>query len=498
MNIVLPIARQALAQPEQLALVSRRGGLTYAQLVARVMKIAATLRQAGVKPTDIVGIAVEGSTVHVTATLAVAWVGAVSVTLPARGRQGPTFDVSAVLHNVDVEPGLGGAECLVDLRDIASQASSAAATDCEMVDADHPWRISFSSGTTGAPKPVGCTHGEQMLRTHLAGVVYPCVSGQRVLIGMGIGLSFALHYWLRTLSYGGTVVCVPGATAELLDAAHRDQPNMIVTSAGMAMALAQLARQADGDRAKPPASLERLVIGGGHLSPQVRELLQRHVCPRLGINYGSSEAGLIAVADPGLQAQDPRCDGRLLPWVEAQAVDADGNPLPPGKVGVLRLRSPTINSRYQPPGAPAGAVTTADGWYNMGDRGSVLPDGRVYLRPRTDVLNLGGRKIEASGIEAVVLQNPDVLECVVLTTPRPAGDAMLVAVVVARSEVDVPALQNRCREALGEPWVPRRVVRVADLPRNDGGKVMRDAVARGLRWRKGGAAAEVQDGGTGQ
>ena len=114
-----------------------------------------------------------------------------------------------------------------------------------------------------------------------------------------------------------------------------------------------------------------------------------------------------------------------------------------------------------------------DGWFHSSDRGSVSVDGRVYLKGRAgDVLNLAGAKMDSARVEALVAQDPAVLECVAVVVDKVRAVPVLAAVVVATGEVDFEA------EQLGRGWVPVAVVRVDELPRNEGGKLQRERILR--------------------
>ena len=190
--------------------------------------------------------------------------------------------------------------------------------------------------------------------------------------------------------------------------------------------------------------------------------------------------GFVAQADASLLAHDPATAGRVLPWVELEAVDDDGRPLPPGATGQLRMRSPYLASGYI--GATgAAAAAFRDGWFYSSDRGMVTAEGLVYLDGRDDVLNLDGVKVPASRIEAVVAQDPAILECVALTMPDRVGQAQLLMVVVAPQGVDGEALRPRCLDALDPALVPAAVLVVDQLPHNSAGKVVRHEVAALVR-----------------
>ncbi|MBG9388111.1 class I adenylate-forming enzyme family protein [Caenimonas aquaedulcis] len=495
MNIVEAIGRNALFHPDSPAWIGPPGELTYGQLMGQVAWLASQLAAAGISQDDRVELQVFGARPMIVATLALAYLGAVSVALP-KGNRGDGREelaracgVKFIVHNLPADRAqrLGTACPLISLQDLDAQRKAAPRVRMADVAPDALWRIGTSSGTTGQPKAMGFTAGALIVGAHLVRTVYPNFPTDRVLIAMGAGMPFAFHYWLRPL-YAGAAVTVPETLVarDIFETLRRERITVMITTPSTAVDLANAASKPGSPYAEPTEHLRVLASGGGAITPATQAALRRHVCPGFTVNYGSSEGGLIAVADAALQETDPKCAGRLLPWMELQAVDDAGAPLPAGKTGRLRLRSPTMASGYI--GAQAGedAEGFRGGWFYSGDFGKVARDGRVYLSGRkSDVINLSGAKIDASRVEAVVAQDSLVTECAVLVVPGPRNKDILVVVVAAREPVDKEAIVQRCGDQLGAAWRPRAIVRVDKLPRNEAGKVMRERLRKNIRFGEG-------------
>jgi acyl-coenzyme A synthetase/AMP-(fatty) acid ligase len=476
MNVVEPFVRQALAFPERAALVTADNVVRYGQLHTSARKAAAGLRLAGVRPGDRVVLDVGGQTASVALTLALAMVGAVAVSMP----QAAAAEELAVLH-ADLEvrfvlrkgdqgamPSHDGFAGVLELDSIVAAADDG--RPFHAAGPDDIWRIAPSSGTTGRPKGITMSHGTTLLNVQLQRTIFPTGTGDRGMVLMNAGSSFGVNYWLRYL-YAGAAMIVAGASdAETLRLIHERKVTQIVTHPRGAIRLAGAVRQAQGALAAPAPSLRFISCGGGVVPPQLQQTLRTGLCPNLLITYGSTETYLLAVLDPHTREKHPQATGRLIPWVEAVAVDEAGHGLPPGERGRLRFRSPTLATGYVGQGAQAESANFADGWFLSSDVGTVSVDGVVQLAGRVnDVISMAGVKIDPARLEALILEDAAIMDCAVVDLPRADGRPLLAAALVAAGQVDTDAMRKRC----GPVHEPDAVFRVPQLPRNEMGKVQR-------------------------
>jgi long-chain acyl-CoA synthetase len=364
MNIISPIVQHATTRPEKVALLRATNSLTYAQVVRRAGRAAAELSQQGVKPGDAVGLRCE-STDFVIMTLAVAWIGAASVpfsTMPKEqlDRLCPLAGVSFLVCNeaqkLDVMP--PGVRGFVLVRDaLNSKAPEVPVAECAD---DALWRIGFSSGTTGERKAIRFSHASGAARSKMLSTI-PKIRGERTAIHLGYALTFAVVYWMREL-FRGTTVALISSKGDPLEQIEAAQPDLLVTSPGNAINLVQVARESGREL---PKSITTLMLGGAAVSVAHRKLLREQFCDNLWINYGATEMGLVALLGPDLMDKQPACAGRVMPWVEVQAVGDKGEPVEPGTPGVLRMRSPMMASGYILPADARESDSHAfdDGWY---------------------------------------------------------------------------------------------------------------------------------------
>jgi O-succinylbenzoic acid--CoA ligase len=124
-----------------------------------------------------------------------------------------------------------------------------------------------------------------------------------------------------------------------------------------------------------------------------------------------------------------------------------------------------------------------DGWLHTGDIGAIDEDGLLRISDRRDDLIVsGGENVYPAEVESVLAAHAHVRAAAVVSAPHQRWGAVPVAFIVPAPGV-VPAdaeLQRHCREHLAEYKVPRRFIRVEELPQDALGKVRRTVLRRRL------------------
>jgi acyl-coenzyme A synthetase/AMP-(fatty) acid ligase len=469
-NIFQAIEGRAQERADAPAILLREEALTFAQLVARVERLAATFAAQGVRAGDVVGVAVESSSRHVLVLLALIRLGAVSIAghdgLPAARWHalGRHFRVSSVITpREDLR--------IAGLRVLPPESGAMPSeTPAIHPGGEHPWNIALTSGTTGVPRGVALTHAEFLRLSAL----------QRPLLGIDVDARFLCRMSLTTnavrlrvlhhLCAGGAIVFTGDALPQALEAIDRHR----VTHSFISPIMLQRWLESLPEDHAPFSTLRHLNVSGGALPEAVSRDAERRITPNIAVTYGTTEVGFGAQADPQLRREHPGSVGTLAPWIEAQAVDEHDRPLAAGESGTLRFRGLGVATGYYRPGGPThdhGKGWFRDGWCYPGDVGRVTAERRLYIDGRADeVISLGGPKVNIRRIEQVLAAHPQVAEIAAFGVS--AGDAgEVIAAVVPRGSFDEQALLLHCR-SLGSALEGKlRIVEVRELPRNAMGKV---------------------------
>ncbi|WP_374446685.1 fatty acid--CoA ligase family protein, partial [Stella sp.] len=267
--------------------------------------------------------------------------------------------------------------------------------------------VARSSGTAGGfPKLSPMTHRLHVRRAHGMVAAFPRGPGDRYLALVRIAFAFGRNAALRALESGGAVILPPPLrrAGDLAAAARRHGATWTV------MTPAHLRELAASDAPSPILGTMRILASTAALSAEDRRRVRARVSPNLLVGYGSNEVGTLTLAQGDDHEARPGSVGRLLPGVEAEVVDGDGRPLPPGETGELRFRSPDFPQSYVD-ALPGQASRFAGGWYYPGDVGRIDADGYLHLRGRADdVINVGGVKVYPADIEAALADHPAVAE----------------------------------------------------------------------------------------
>ena len=178
--------------------------------------------------------------------------------------------------------------------------------------------------------------------------------------------------------------------------------------------------------------------------------------------------------------------GGPVPGMGADIVDEQGQSVPPGQVGELVLRRPSIGlsrgvwqdrERY----LETYWSMFGDMW-RQGDWASRDDDGMWYVHGRSDdTLKLAGKRTGPAEIEGLVMATGKVSETAAIGIPDPiAGQAVMCVCVPAPGVAVDAALEAEIADAvaagLGKPFRPKRLLFVDDLPKTRNMKILRRVV----------------------
>ncbi|WIM88342.1 acyl-CoA synthetase [Candidatus Mycobacterium wuenschmannii] len=221
------------------------------------------------------------------------------------------------------------------------------------------------------------------------------------------------------------------------------------------------------------SALEVLFAAGSSLSPALCRRTHEAFGPVLYNLYGSTEVAVAAVATPDELHSSPGTVGR--PPVGCTVVLYDENRRPitePGKVGTLFVSSGLSFTGY----TDGGNKEIVDGLLSTGDTGHFDETGLWFIDGRDDdMIVSGGENVFPLEVENLLAEHPDVVEASVVGVDDEDFGKRLAAYVVSRpdSGLDADAVKSHVRAHLARHKIPRDVVFIERLPRNEAGKVLR-------------------------
>jgi acyl-CoA synthetase (AMP-forming)/AMP-acid ligase II len=328
--------------------------------------------------------------------------------------------------------------------------------------------LKLTSGSTGIPKATLTTEAQLAADGRaLADVMGIRPTDWHVGV-IPVSHSYALGNIVVPLLLQGTPVVLRDgfAPAQVLDDAARVGARIFSGVPFMYERLLALVR--DG-RAWPP-SLETLITAGAPLDATIARDAVERTGRRLHSLYGTSETGGIAYdANPsaGEVSMGPPVPGVTV-TVRPDAAAAPGT-------GRIHVRGPAVSCGYAGGADPESFV---DGGFLTGDLGGLDAAGRVRLAGRVSAfVNVAGRKVQPEEVERVLCGHPGVAEARVFGLPDAQRGERLAACVVTRQPgPGVVALRAFCADRLAAYKIPRALVLVPALPRDERGKVNRRAL----------------------
>lgn len=344
---------------------------------------------------------------------------------------------------------------------------------------EDPIFILYTSGTTGFPKGAVYTH-KMLLWNSINTALSLLVNTQsRTINCMPLFHTGGWNVLLSPFLHRGAYVCLmkkfdPVIVLELLES---ERPSIFMGVPTMLRMIADLPDFSKTDL----SSLHYIIVGGEAMPiPLIERWHQRGVPIRQG--YGMTEVG------PNLTSlhQDDAIRkkgsiGRPNFYVQTKIVKSDGQTARANQEGELWLKGPMVTPAYwQNETATRQAIT--DGWFHTGDIVREDEEGFLYIADRLKNMYIsGGENVYPAEIERVLLSHPAVSEAAVIGAPDPKWGEVGKAFIVLKSDrkIGEEALIRHCREKLARFKIPKRFLFLAALPKNETGKIDREALKKG-------------------
>jgi acetyl-CoA synthetase len=487
-----------------------RRSLTFAELSHEVTKLAEGLVRLGVEPGDRVAIYLPMSPEVAIASHACAHIGAVQVPIfsgfaaPAvaqrlqdseakvaitqrvSNRRGREVPMLATLEEARREAPSLEHVVLAPWDELTAECPGT--TPPLALDSEHPYLLTYTSGTTGKPKGVVHVHGG-FLVSIAREACYQADAKPGDVIHFATDMGWIMGPWtvVGGGAMGSTIVFAEGAPDWPHDRLWRLIEQERVTILGCSPTLIR-ALIAHGDPEADLSSLGLFLTTGEPWNPGPYMWLHERVgggrCPIINAS-GGTEVGACFLS-PSVAMPIKACSlGFAALGMAMDVVDEEGRSLSgTGEVGELVCRAPF-------PGMTRGFWHDRErfldtywrrfpGIWTHGDWASVDEDGYWFLHGRSDdTLNIAGKRIGPAEIESAVVAHPSVAEAAAVGVPHEVkGEVIWVFCVVAPG-ADPPEpeeLRALVAADLGKAFAPERIVFVSGLPKTRSAKIVRRAV----------------------
>lgn len=308
--------------------------------------------------------------------------------------------------------------------------------------------VVFTSGTSGRPKGVRLTLGNLEAAAAASSQHLGHDADDDWLLAMPLNHVGGISIVVRQAYTGGSITMLPGFDAVSFAGAMRGRVTMVSVVPTMLTRLLE-----EG----PFHGLRAVLVGGG---PIPEGLLERAAAAGMPVlpTYGMTETfGQVATLRP----ESPlRRKAHLLPRMEARVDEA----------GRIALRGPQVSPGY------LGEPDRGDPWFVTNDIGEMDDEGALRIHGRADTMIItGGENVSPERVEAVIGEHPGIDDVVVFGVPDTEWGARVEAFYVG--DLSPAELVEHVAARLPGHMVPKRFIRVQEIPRTSIGKPDRAVAA---------------------
>ena len=423
--------------------------------------------------------------------------GGVAVLINSRGTG---EDMTRAISDADCVLVIGDAQRLekiksagCDLPSLASDAFPTGRGAFETPDrtSDDLAAMFFTSGTTGVAKAAAVQH-----RALITGMMNTQLAMAAVIVKMAKAygtdvetlrsqmpqscslLVFPLFHtsgcssvFLMALTTGGKLVLMDRWNVE--DALALIEQEKVTTFSGVPTMHWDVLRSPKFD-AYDLSSIMSISCGGQALPLNLLREIREHF-PRafIGAGYGMTETcGAISQANGEAFLANPKASGQILPMVDVQIVDENGNVCAAGGTGEIWAKGATLMKGYYGKPDETAAAMSGD-WLKTGDIGRLDENGYIYIVDRkTDMVISGGENIYCAEVEQILGQHPDIVQISTFGVPDDRLGERLIACVVVQGETGVDEVSAFAKDNLAAYKVPTDItVQTEPFALNAMGKV---------------------------
>ncbi|MEP9389185.1 class I adenylate-forming enzyme family protein [Mesorhizobium sp. KR9-304] len=463
------------ALPETAQLIDVRSGKRHSRdaIWQTVCERAVALAASGIERGDTVVVGQSDGAEFILDVFAAWTAGAVAVAVNPRLTPD---EQRRVLASTGARLWLGPVACETPLRLVEDKPADLGVLASRALGLDVPALMLMTSGTTGTPK--GVVHSLRSLSARLAlnidAIGLPDLARTLNVLPAFFGHGL-IGNCLTALAGGGALHVWTGPdVAELRDLADFIDREKITFMSSVPSFWKIAMRMSEG----PKHPLARVHVGSAPLSLELWTEIGRWAGTKRVFNmYGMTEtANWIG----GASLEDPAAGDGLVgrAWGGSFGVLGEDGEVRQRGSGEVVLNSPSIMLGFHGMANKTSEVFHGS-WFRTGDIGEIDADGRLFLVGRIkNEINRGGIKVPAEEIDMLLERHPDIAEACAFGLADPvSGEAVAVAIVMREgAQASDEAIKEWCRKHIRAEAAPSRIFRLAEIPRNERGKIVRSVV----------------------
>jgi acetyl-CoA synthetase len=378
-------------------------------------------------------------------------------------------------------------------HDLMSQPIASPNAETEVMDAEDPLFILYTSGTTGKPKAILHTHGGYMVGTATT------LKWVFDIKPKDIWWCAADPGWITGHSYIVYAPLVLGATSFMYEGApthpypdrwwelvEKYQISILYTAPTAIRGLMRFGESWPGRH--DLTSLRLLGSVGEPINPEAwrwyHRVIGREECPIMDTWWQTETGGFMITPLPSMPLK-PGSATLPFPGVEVDVVDEEGNSVPANEEGYLVIKNPWPSMLRTVFGDPDRYVDqywsrySDQGWYLPGDSARKDEDGYIWVIGRIDdVIKVSGYRLGTAEVESALVSHPAVAEAAVIGVPDELKGNVIRAYCILRqgyegSDKLEVELKDHVGHEMGPIAKPASIDFVDNLPKTRSGKIMR-------------------------
>jgi acetyl-CoA synthetase len=361
----------------------------------------------------------------------------------------------------------------------------------EIVDAEDPLFLLYTSGTTGKPKAILHTHGGYMVGTYTTlKYVFDIHEEDRYWCAADPG-------WITGHSYIVYGPLLNGATSFMYEGAPTyPYPNrwwQMIEKYGINIlytaptAIRGLMRFGEAWPNRHDLSSLRLLGSVGEpINPEAWKWYHRVIgkgkCPIMD-TWWQTETGMFMITPMPCVPLKPGSAGRPFPGVKMEVFNEEGKPTAPNEEGFLVIKTPwpaMMRTIYNDPDRYVAQYWSRyPGVYLTGDSARRDADGYFWVIGRVDdVIKVSGYRLGTAEIESALVSHPAVAEAAAIGLPHEVKGNAIHSYVILKTGIAVhdhlaEELRNHVAHEMGPIAKPDHIEFVSSLPKTRSGKIMR-------------------------
>jgi non-ribosomal peptide synthetase component E (peptide arylation enzyme) len=289
-----------------------------------------------------------------------------------------------------------------------------------------------TGGTTGLPKVVPRTHNDLICSSEYAARAWEMDAKDTCLLVGPIGhdLTFTKGFLGSVLTYGKTVFLDSTDLEDICRTIEKEKVTALVWVPTLARRLVGFEGLVNYDL----TTLKKMHCGGGASLPDlIKDVREKLGCTFFN-GYGGTEGQTtLTRSDDDLEILLTSVGKPTCPYDSYKVIDRDGKELPANTPGELLIKGPGVFTGYYRNPEENEKMFDKDGYFKTGDVATMDGNGNVTLVGRIkEMINRGGESISAVEVEKLIADHPDVVLVAVVPMPDPEMGERICAYIQPR------------------------------------------------------------------